>query len=48
MKKTLITLLMFSSLGIFAQKTEKTKIDFEIEMFPLDIISKEKKFDVLI
>ena len=49
MKKTLITLLTFLSvLGVSAQKTDKTKIDYEVEMMPLDIISKEKKFDVFI
>lgn len=49
MKKTLITLLtVLSVMGVSAQKTDKTKIDFEVEMLPLEIISKEKKFDVIV
>lgn len=49
MKKIFITsLVLLSVIGVSAQKTDKTKIDFEVEMLPLDIISKEKKFDIIV
>ncbi len=44
----LLTLAFAGTFGASAQKTDKTKIDFEVEMLPLEIISKEKKFDVII
>ena len=49
MKKILITsLAILSMVAVSAQKTDKSKIDFETEMLPLDIISKEKKFDIIV
>lgn len=49
MKKIFITsLALLFVMGAFAQKTDKTKIDFEVEMLPLDIISKEKKYEIIV
>ncbi|MFM9946016.1 MAG: hypothetical protein ACKVQB_12380 [Bacteroidia bacterium] len=49
MKKILTSLLiLLTVISASAQKTDKTKIDFEVEMLPLEIISKEKKFDITI
>ena len=49
MKTILIaSLLTISSTGAFAQKTDKTKIDYELEMPPIELISKEKKVSIFI
>jgi hypothetical protein len=49
MKKSLLIIPIVLFIGLAsAQKTDKTKIDYEIEMLPLDIISKDKKFDITI
>ena len=49
MKKIFILAIACLSLsGAWAQKTDRTKIDYEMEMLPLDIISKEKKFEVFV
>lgn len=48
MKYLILTSLLLSFTSIFAQKTDKTKIDYELEMYPIELISKEKKVDVII
>lgn len=48
MKKIFLLLASLISIVTFAQKTDKTKIDYELEMPPVELISKEKKTDVII
>lgn len=49
MKKYIIFILcVLLTKTIDAQKTDKTKVDYEILKLPLNIISKEKKFDVMV
>ena len=48
MKHTLLIIAVFASIFTAAQKTDKIKVDYQLEMFPLELISKEKKFDILV
>jgi hypothetical protein len=48
MKKIIITCASLVSLSALAQKTDKTNIDYEMDMYPVELISKEKKFDVIV
>lgn len=48
MMKRIVLLLSITSLSVFAQKTDKVKVDYELEMLPIELISKEKKFDILV
>ncbi len=48
MKKTFLLCISIINLSAIAQKTDKTKIDYELEMPPVELISKEKKVAVII
>ena len=48
MKKTFLLLASLISSVTFAQKTDKTNVDYELEMFPVELISKDKKVAVIV
>lgn len=48
MKHTLLVTTIFATMFATAQKTDKINVDYQLEMFPVELISKEKKFDVLV
>ena len=48
MKSLILLSASLISLGAFAQKTDKVNIDYEMEMYPVELISKEKKFDIIV
>lgn len=48
MKKIIIACASLVSLSAAAQKTDKINVDYELEMYPVELISKEKKFDVIV
>jgi len=46
MKTKITTLSLLLTLGAFAQKTDKTNIKYEFEMYPSETISKDKTVDI--
>ena len=48
MKNIIILFALLISSFAFAQKTDKTKVDYELEMPPIELISKEKKVNVIV
>lgn len=48
MKEINLSILVFAASITFAQKTDKVKVDYELEMFPVELISKDKKTDILV
>jgi hypothetical protein len=48
MKNTTLVLLSAMTIGAFAQKTDKVKIKYEFDMYPLNTISKEKVADIIV
>ncbi|NBW38622.1 MAG: hypothetical protein EBR30_27105 [Cytophagia bacterium] len=47
MKNIVITLVVFHlTLSVSAQKTDRIKIDFNLEMYPKEMLSKERKFSL--
>lgn len=48
MKHILLIGTLFVSAFSIAQKTDKTKVDFELEMLPKELIAKDKKFNVTV
>ena len=48
--RKIFTILMALTLCLsgFAQKTDKVKVDYELDMLPMELISKDKKFEVIV
>jgi hypothetical protein len=46
MKKIVFILALCTTLGIKAQKTDRVEIDYRLELLPLNVISKERIFQV--
>lgn len=48
MKSLILLSVSLIGASAFAQKTDKVNIDYEMEMYPVELISKEKKFDIIV
>jgi hypothetical protein len=48
MKKVIIVCASLIGFTATAQKTDKTNIDYELEMYPVELISKERKVNVIV
>lgn len=48
MKNKILLIASLISINALGQKTDKTKIDYELEMPPIELIAKDKKFNVVV